>query len=158
MANGTTLCHRSGNKLTKLFLSAFQLVVARSRRSTIGGERCGAGPAVAPSASHFRVLGLLGVALLAVVLLGAGGVQFEPHCHAPAALLVGLGEPVRHDDDRLVDQLESAFRLADRLDRERPEVRRAVRLEADVDPSPLVGQREPGDVAQVEPLAQLADR
>ena len=56
--------------------------------------------------------------------LGAAGVERQGHGHAPAAVGVGSHEPVRMNHDRLVDQLEAAFRLADRLDRERPEVRR----------------------------------
>ena len=41
--------------------------------------------------------------------------------HAPAAVGVGLDDPVRLDDDRLMDQLESPFRLADRFHRKGPD-------------------------------------
>ena len=57
--------------------------------------------------------------LIVVAALGAAGVQRHLHRHAPAAFLVGLDQPVRHHHHRLVDQLEPALRLADRLDRGR---------------------------------------
>ena len=52
-------------------------------------------------------------------------VQFQAQRHLPAAPVVGLDGPVRHDDRALMHQLEAAFRLADGLNRERPDARRA---------------------------------
>ena len=94
----------------------------------------------------------------AAALFGHRRVDRQRHRHAPAAVAAGFDEPVRLDDDRLMHQLEAAFRLADRFDRERPDVHRPVDLQLDVDAEPLVGQAQLVDVVQIEPRAELAER
>ena len=72
------------------------------------------------------------------VLLGVVGVDSQLDGHAPFALLIAADVPVGLYDHRLVHQLETAFRLADRHDREGPEVGRARALQIDAHPQPLV--------------------
>ncbi len=50
--------------------------------------------------------------------------------------------PMRHHHDRLVDEFKSALGLADRFDGERPDVRRLMPLEFDVDPLPLIAKSQ----------------
>ena len=86
------------------------------------------------------------------------GVDRQRHRCDPAAVVAGADVPVRVDDDRLMDQLEAAFRLADGFDGERPDVHRLIGLQFDVDAEPFVGEAEVVDVFEIEARAELAER
>ena len=58
--------------------------------------------------------------------------------------------------DRLMDQLEAAFGLADGFDREGPQAGRAVERQADVDAEPFVDEVQRLRVGQIELPAELA--
>ena len=85
------------------------------------------------------------------------GVDRQVHDHRPPPVGVAVDDPVRHDGDRLVDQLEPAFRLADAFDREGPQARRPRKRQVHVDAQPLVDQAQLAGVGQVEPRAELAE-
>ena len=65
---------------------------------------------------------------------------------------------MRLDDDRLMDQLEAAFGLADGFDGERPNVHRLIGLQFDVDAEPFVGEAQVVHVFEIETRAELAER
>ena len=94
---------------------------------------------------------------MVVFMLGAGGVERKLERDAPTTVFIGLDHPVRHHDDRLVDQLEAAFRLADRFDGECPEIGGARRFQAHVDSQPFVAQAQAQGAAQVELRAELPE-
>jgi len=54
--------------------------------------------------------------------------------------LPGADVPVRVYDDGLMDQLETAFGLADGFDRERPDVHRLIGMQLDVYAEPFVSK------------------
>ena len=65
---------------------------------------------------------------------------------------------MRLNNDRLVNQLEPTFRLADRFDREGPNRRWPGDLQSDVHSQPLVDQADRSNIAEVKPCAKLAER
>ncbi len=91
-------------------------------------------------------------------LFGHRCVDRQRHGRDPAAVVAGSDVPVRVDDDRLMDQLEAAFGLADGFDGERPDVHRLVGLQLDVDAEPFVGEAQAIDIFEIEARAELAER
>ena len=55
-------------------------------------------------------------------IIGTLGIEFQPHDAGPFAFGVTANPPVRHDDDRLMDQFKTAFGLAHTRDRISPDV------------------------------------
>src|ERR1700680_3791685 len=64
---------------------------------------------------------------------------------------------MRLNDNRLMEQLETAFRLANALDREGPQTRRPRHRQVHIDPQPLVDQAAFVCVDRVKPRAELTE-
>ena len=70
------------------------------------------------------------------------GADPDLHLHGPLAFAIALNQPVRHHTDRLMNQFESAFALANRLDRKRPNTSWSIHAHQHVHTQPLIEQAD----------------
>jgi len=91
------------------------------------------------------------------LLRGQASIELDHEGHAPTSVGIPFHDPMRVDDNRLMHQLESTFRLADRFDGKGPPAGRLIGRQAHVKAQPVIDEAQVTTIGQVEFRLQLSE-